>query len=353
MRKIASLLAAALVLLTGCGGGGADPDRAQESLQIFAMDTVMIFRVYGEHSTRTAYAAEEEIRRLEGLLSRTAEKSPVSALNETGAADLPAEVIALLESAMDYSRRTEGAFDMTVAPLVSAWGFTEEENRVPGEEEIRALLPLVGAEHVHVSGSSVRLDPGCRVDLGGIAKGYASDRMADLFTENEIPRATASLGGNVLVWGDRPDETPWRIAVDHPEHPGQDPYAAILSLEDAYAVTSGGYQRFFEQDGQVYSHILDPKTGRPAQSDLVSVTVVSPRDPDRTSGAPGRGTMCDALSTALYVLGEERALDFWRESGLPFDLVLITEDNRVVVTAGLADRVTQVEGNGYRYETVS
>ncbi|MBR1690950.1 MAG: FAD:protein FMN transferase [Oscillibacter sp.] len=353
-RALSALLAAALAaLLPGCGWKTEDPAKARESLQIIAMDTVMTVSAYGDHSTRAAYACDEEIRRLDKLLSRTDEKSAVSALNEAGRIEGEAELSALVRAAQQYAAATGGAFDVTIAPVASAWGFAESAFRVPSQAELDALLPYVGTEHVHVAGDDIAMDGGTQIDLGGIAKGYASDRIADIFLENEAPRGMASLGGNVLAWGDRPDETPWRVAVENPQNPGEEPYAALLLLRDAYAVTSGGYQRYFEEDGVVYQHILDPETGYPARSGLTSVTVVAPCDRDRPAGTPGNGTMCDALSTALFVLGEEAALDFWRRSDWDFDLLLITEDGRVVATEGLVGALEAFENNGYRYETVS
>jgi thiamine biosynthesis lipoprotein len=129
-----------------------------------------------------------------------------------------------------------------------------------------------------------------------------------------------------------------------------------LRLTDAYAITSGGYQRYFEQDGKTYHHILDPATGCPADSGLLSVTVVAdangPQDPSDGSCAPGNGTMCDAFSTALFVMGEDRAIDFWRGGGYDFDMVLVTQDHRVVITAGLADRFTGNQELEYTYEVI-
>ena len=144
--------------------------------------------------------------------------------------------------------------------------------------------------------------PGMAIDLGGIAKGYASDRLADIFARYGVDSALVSLGGNVYARGTKPGGAAWSVAVQHPE---QDGYAAMLSLTDAFAVTSGGYQRYFTgPDGTVYQHILDPKTGWPVQGDLLSVTIVA-----------DNGTMADAYSTALYVMGRETAQDFWRQNG--------------------------------------
>lgn len=345
------LAAALLVSLTACAGAEADPDKAQESIQVIAMDTVMIFTVYGERSTHAAYEAEDMIRELEDLLSRTDAESQVSAINRAAAEETVAvdeEVRRLLEAAEKYSLATEGAFDMTIAPVVSAWGFTEDSYRVPSRGELTELLSHVGADKLTLDGNTVSHEADVQIDLGGIAKGYASDRVAEIFTENAVPRGWASLGGNVLAWGDRPDGTPWRVGIKNPRHPDEEPFVGLLELKDAYAVTSGSYERFFEENGNTYHHIIDPATGCPADSGLTSVTVVA----DYAAGQD-RGTMCDALSTALFVMGEEKALDFWRNSGYDFDLVLVTEDGRVIVTDGIADVFTAEDESGYTYETVS
>lgn len=176
-RLLALLLAALTALsLTACGA-----EEQPVTSQIFAMDTVMDFAVYGENAQAALTAASQEINALEQRLSRTRAGSEISTLNETGSAELSDETVQLLQSALALSDETGGAFDITIAPLVTAWGITSDTPRVPSQEEIASLLPLVGSEHVHIDGNRVTLDAGCSVDLGGIAKGYASDpRGADL-----------------------------------------------------------------------------------------------------------------------------------------------------------------------------
>lgn len=209
------------------------------------------------------------------------------------------------------------------------------------------MLAHVGMEHIHLTEDTATLDPGTQIDLGAIAKGYASDQLGALFQRSGVERGWVSLGGNVLAWGSRPDGDPWEVGIQDPAHPDESSaLVCSLFLQDAFAVTSGSYQRYFEQDGKRYHHILDPKTGAPAESGLVSVTVVA-------DYAPGNGTMCDALSTALFVMGEEDALSFWRSGTYDFELVLVTEDGRVLVTEGLADRYAPAEGSTYVFETVS
>ena len=324
-RLLALLLAALTALsLTACGA-----EEQPVTSQIFAMDTVMDFAVYGENAQAALTAASQEINALEQRLSRTRAGSEISTLNENGSAELSDETVQLLQSALALSDETGGAFDITIAPLVTAWGITSDTPRVPSQEEIASLLPLVGSEHVRIDGNRVTLDAGCSVDLGGIAKGYASDRVAQIFREQGVT-GTASLGGNVYVSGKKSDGSAWRVAVRDPQN--TDDYAAVLALEDVFAITSGGYQRnFTAPDGTVYQHILDPKTGCPVQSDLLSVTIVS-----------DSGTLADACSTALYVMGEQEAVNFWRQTG-GFEMVLITADGRLLYTPGLAEKITTPE----------
>lgn len=350
------LIGAALALILALGTAActpADPDKVQESIQVIAMDTAMLISTYGRRSTAAAYASEDLIRELEAKLSRTAADSEVSRINGAGGqpVEVEGDVMTLLEAAGRWREATGGAFDITVAPVVSAWGFTTDRFQVPAQAELDRLLPLVDGSAVSLQpdgeGGTVSLAPGQSIDLGGIAKGYAAERLMDVFGEYEVPRAIVQMGGNVLAWGDRPDGTPWRVAVRDPARSGeQEGYLGVLGLKNAFAVTSGGYERFFEEGGKTYHHIIDPATGYPADSGLTSVTVVAAAD-------RGNGAMCDALSTALFVMGEARALDFWRGSGQAFDLVLVTADGRVVITGGLAESFTADGESGYAFETVS
>ena len=343
MRRLIALLTAGFLMITlaGC-------QKKEAAAQIFAMDTVMNMAAYGGSAEKALAETEAEILRLEQLLSRTDADSEVSRLNTAGGApvDIHADVETLIRSAGAFSAATDGAFDITIAPVVSAWGFTEDAYRVPEQAELEALLETVGMEHVTLADGQAALEGGTRIDLGGIAKGYASDRAAEIFDAHKVEHGQAALGGNILLVGPKPDGTAWRVGVQDPARPNEDAYAAIVALEDAFAVTSGSYQRYFEQDGAIYHHIIDPANGYPADSGLTSVTVVT----DRRSGS---GTMCDALSTALFVMGEERALEFWRSGVYDFELILVTEDGRVVVTAGLETALTEIEESGYTYEIVS
>ena len=336
-----TIVAVLLVLgLTGCA-------QQEQSVQIIAMDTAMTFTAYGKGAEEAIQDSGVEVRRLDKLLSRTDENSAVSRLNASNgeSVDVGEETCGLLAASAEYADITGGAFDITVAPVVFAWGFTTAENRVPSQTELDGLLAHVGMEKLTLDGNAAMLESGTDVDLGAIAKGYASDRIAEIFRESGVERGWAALGGNVLAWGTRPDKQPWVIGIQDPANPHDSTdYVGRIKLENAFAVTSGSYQRFFEADGKVYHHIIDPATGYPAESGLISVTIVADAE-------EGNGTMCDALSTALFVMGEEKAVEFWRNGVCDFEMILVTDDGRAVISAGLEESFTVEEG--YVCETVS
>lgn len=349
MKRFSILIAALCLCLTGCG-----KQTTEATAQIFAMDTVMEVAAYGEHAEQAVKYTEKRIEELENRLSRTKAHSLVSGLNRDGSIrHLTYDYWNLIARAKEYRDATNGAFDITIAPVMDAWGFTGDSFRVPEQSELDTLLKKVNSDAIQMLGSpsdSVTLGEGQAIDLGGIAKGYTSDLVEQTFRANGIESGKISLGGNVFVLGGKPDGSDWRVGIKDPRN--ESGLAAILSLRDAYAITSGGYERYFEENGKTYHHIIDPSTGYPADSGLLSVTVVAADNGPDWAGA-GNGAMCDAFSTALFVMGEEQALDFWRNGGYDFDLVLVTEDGRVVITAGLADRFEEVKDSGYTYETVS
>ncbi len=324
MKKQVFLLPLLLLLLCGC-----QQAPQESSTQVYAMDTMMDLTVYAstsEAGEQALHAAETEIYRLDALLSRHDESSAVSAINKSNGTPVAAdeEVLSLLKTSVDYFQQTNGAFDVTVAPIMDAWNFTGETPRVPSRQELDQLLTLVGSDRIVFGDGTVTLEEGMAVDLGGIAKGYASDRLAAVFEENGVDSAMVSLGGNVYARGTRPDGNPWRIAVQDPNDPSA--YLGVLLLTDKYAITSGGYQRYFEQDGVTYYHIIDPKTGDVARNGLTSVTIVC-----------DSGTMGDALSTALFVMGYDNAVSFWQSYSTDFDMILVDEAGTVYLTEGLKD----------------
>lgn len=330
MKKWFMIPLLAALLLCGCAGtqNGTD-EQGKTSAQIFAMDTVMDITIYGGDEAQTQAALQAvtgEIGRLDALLSRHDESSAISAVNQSNGTPVAVdeEVLSLLETAADYSAATGGCFDMTVAPIMDAWDFTGDNPRVPSRQELDALLRHVGSGRIVFGDGTVMLEEGMAIDLGGIAKGYASDRLAAVFEEHGVTSAKVSLGGNVYVRGAKPDGSPWRIAVEDPNDTSA--ILGVAELSDQFAITSGGYQRYFEQNGVVYYHIIDPATGDVARSGLLSATVIC-----------DNGTMGDVLSTALFVMGLDRAVEFWKTYETDFDMILTDDSGRVYLTEGLKD----------------
>lgn len=320
------LLALALALLPLSGCAPAQPLERT----FFAMDTVMTLRLYQGGDEALLDAAQDRVAELEGLLSVTDENSEVYALNRDGAAaGLSPDTADLLRTALEMCGRTGGALDISTYPVLRAWGFTTGEYAVPSGEDISALLPLVDYTRVGLDGDAAFLPPGMEIDLGSVAKGYTGDQLSRLLRENGVASALLDLGGNIQAVGAKPDGSPWRVAIRDPEGGGT---VGVVSVTDQAVITSGGYERYFEQDGMRYWHILDPKTGKPARSGLASVTVVG-----------DSGVLCDGLSTALFVMGLDRALDHWRQYQ-DFEAVFVSEDGSVTITAGLEGRFTPADG---------
>lgn len=335
VKKLSALLLSLSLLLGGCGAGGGP-----KTEYLFAMDTLMELTAYGKNAGEGIRGAASVIKELEGLLSVTDQGSDVFAINRDGGAESVApHTRSLIAEALLLGDMTGGALDITIYPIVKAWGFTTGEHNVPGDAELAGLLSKVNYSDVELDGSGVSLPQGVEIDLGAVAKGYAGDMAAQAMRDSGIASAILNLGGNVQTVGSRPDGSPWRVAVKNPLDPGREDYLGVVLAEDMAVVTSGGYERFFERDGETYWHIIDPATGRPADSGLVSVTVVGPS-----------GVLCDGLSTALFVMGRDAALALWRERGgadSGFDVILVTESGRVTVTAGLSDRFTLLDTENF------
>ena len=270
------------------------------------------------------------IASLESLGAVTDANSELYAINQTGSGTLTGKASSLMEQALEICRRTDGALDLSIYPIVRAWGFTTGSYQVPDEAEIQALLPLVDYRKIQYDAATgtVTLPEGMEIDLGSVAKGYAGQLAAQMLREHGVQSALLNLGGNVQTVGAKPDGSPWQIGIKDPQ--GEDAMM-VLSVEDQAVVTSGGYERYFEQDGQTYWHIMDPSTGHPADSGLISVTIVG-----------DEGVVCDGLSTALFVMGLEKAADLWAQSG-DFEAVFVTASGEVYITEGLRDRFALTE----------
>lgn len=298
-----------------------------DNRNLFAMDTFMAVTAYGEQCSEAVEAAEEEIRRLDSLLSTGDADSEIGKLNRQGEASLSEDTRYLLERSLRLAEETDGAFDIAIYPVMKAWGFTDGNYRVPSREQLDQLLPLCDVSLIQLdpdTGTVSFQEEGVQIDLGGIAKGYASSQIIKLYQEYGIESGIVNLGGNVQTLGRKPDGSRWRIAIQHPLI--EDEKLGVLSVQDRAVITSGGYERYFEMDGNTYHHIIDPTSGEPAKNGLISVTIIS-RD----------GALADGLSTSLFIMGKEKAEAFWRAHSDQFDAIMLTDDGTLYVTEGAAD----------------
>ena len=198
---------------------------------------------------------------------------------------------------------------------------------MPDADTLKATLELADPSLIdydkETSTVSFKKD-GVQIDFGGIAKGYTSSRIMDIYREKGVTSGLVNLGGNAQVFGTKPDGSLWRVAVQSPD--SEDEYLGVLETKDKAIITSGGYERYFEKDGVTYHHIIDPSTGYPAENGLISVTIVS-----------ADGTLADGLSTSLFVMGKDKAIDYWKAHSDEFDMILLTDDEKLYVSEGIKD----------------
>ncbi len=297
---------------------------AEFTSELFAMDTYMTMKAYGPGAESALSDISSMISDLDSHLSVTNTESEIYQLNhaEGQAVSLSDTTADLLRKALALGGTTGGALELTSYPLSLAWGFTTGDYQIPDQATIDGLLPLVDDSAITLDGNSAALPSGAQLDLGAVAKGYAGDRAAELLQDAGVTSALLNLGSSTIrAIGAKPDGSSWRIAIQDPNDTSA--YAGVVSVTDMAIDTSGGYERYFEgDDGEIYWHILDPDTGYPAKSGLISVTVLS------DSALTG-----DGLSTALFVMGLDNAIDYWRENG-GFEFILITDDNEIYISQG-------------------
>ena len=375
-----SMLISATLTPAAYAGQNEEP----QTRQLFAMTTVMNLKAYGKDAGAALDEAEEKIRSLDSLLSTGTKGSEVWQINHDGGGTLSDDTAKLTDLSLQLYQETNGAFDFTIYPIMKLWGFTEffgesgderessTENapgheasaqteaetqteaaadalsssehlisHVPTKAEIEALLPLVDSSKViyNPETKKLTLPSGVQIDFGGIAKGYTSQAVMDIYQKHHLTGGLADLGGNIQVTGNKPDGSPWRVGIEDPADTSA--LLGILTLsEDSTVITSGGYERYLvDQDGKRYPHIIDPSTGYPVKNDLSSASIIC-KD----------GALADGLSTSLCVMGKMKAISFWKAHKDQFDMVLFDTDQTITISEGLKDSFTS---DRYEIETVS
>ena len=305
-----------------------------ETTSFTAMNTNMTVKSYGKNKRITTAANErvqQEVERLEGILSTTIEDSDIYKINNNDVEEIPvsAETTYLIERSSEFYDMTGGAFNPALYPVIREWGFTTGQYKVPEAGRIQELLEFTDFSQVIIWDGIVTRPAGLQLDFGAIGKGYAGDRAIEILRDAGVKSALLDFGGNIQVLGTKPDGSDWTVGIKNPW--GGDPVAAVR-LRDACMITSGGYERFFTgDDGKKYIHIFDSATGRPVENELESVTIIC-----------HEGIYGDAMSTALFVMGLDKAIEFWHtcRSSCDFDFVIITKDRSLVYSAPLENSIS-------------
>lgn len=300
MKKLRYILILLMILCLALGMWIASRNKIKEYTKTeFIMDTTCSVTFYGEESTLAGEAVFDEVKRIDALMNMYNENSEVYRINEAESGEkikVSDDTYYVIKTALNICRESGGAFDITVAPLTALWNFSGDGKKIPSQEKLDKTLENVGYNNIVLeNGNTVKkLKSGTMIDLGGVAKGYAGDKAVEIAKKFNVTGGIIDLGGNILCFGENPNSEngKWRVGIQTPFAP-TGTYKKTVEISDKAVVTSGTYQRYFEKSGNIYHHILNPKTGYPEIKEYNSVTVVS-----------DSSLMADCLATALFVMGE-------------------------------------------------
>lgn len=316
LYKTAYLLILCCIFLIGCASENTTPISISE----FKLNTIVTITIYDSQNIQLLEECMAICDRYELLFSRTNPESELYRLNHreldslNGTYNLSSDTAALIEKGLEYSRLSDGAFDITVAPLSDLWNFTSSSPKAPDAGRLQSVLPLVDYKNIELRGQSFRfLQDKTALDLGAVAKGFIADEIKAYLTSQGVNSAMINLGGNVLCVGNKPDGAAFKIGIQKP-FADRNETIATMEITDKSVVSSGIYERFFEENQRLYHHLLNPKTGYPYNNGLISVTIISDLSVDG-----------DGLSTACFALGLEKGMALI-ESLPQTDAIFITED---------------------------
>lgn len=332
-RRFLLLLLPGLLLCSCAAKPASDASRTE-----FVLGTVCSLRL-DKPNDAAMDAAFARLRALEDTLSVNKDGSQIDAVNAAAGKSpvkVGPEALAIIKKGLRYAELSGGEFDPSVGPLVKLWGIGSDHARLPAQSEIDAAKALIGYKDIVVdeAASTVFLRrPGMALDLGSATKGYAADEVAKILKAKGVKSAIIDLGGNILVIGEKGGSKPWRVGLQDPDAERGN-YIGVASLDDCTMVTSGVYERFFIEGGKRYHHILDPKTGYPAQNGLTSVTVISKLSFD-----------ADGVTTMLFVLGREKGMALAAKLGI--NVIMLDDQKRVYLTPG-ASKYFEITDDRYR-----
>lgn len=338
MRKSKITIAIIILIILSTLPSGCTQESKPDPLSEneFMLGTFVRISIYDHKEEETLSKVFDRLRQIENRMSINIANSDISKINENAgikSVKVHDDVYFVLDKAKYYAKISNGAFDPTIGPLVELWGIGTEHEQIPKKEEIDNKVQKVDYNKLQLlDDNKVFLEEKEMVlDLGGIAKGYAADEAIRILIENGVKSAIIDLGGNIFVLGSKTNKEGWRIGVQNPfKSRSLDNYVGIVQGKDMSVVTSGNYERYFEEDGVRYHHILSSKTGYPARNNVMGISVLSNNSIDG-----------DALSTAFYVMGIEEGLKLVEElEGI--EVIYITKDKKLYMSSGLIDELEDV-----------
>ncbi|MTI59910.1 MAG: FAD:protein FMN transferase [Firmicutes bacterium] len=330
-KYIAVLLVVVMMITFTACQNKRENETQQKDATTFLMGTVVQMRVYGSNAQEVIDNSFARLREIENEMSTTIVSSEISRINTHPGEDIKvnADTYRVIKKAVEYANLTNGRFNPAIGPLVKLWGIGTENARVPAKDEIKEALKLVNYQWIDLDDKQMTVmleKQGMSLDLGAIAKGYAADEVRKIVKDSKVKSAYVNLGGNVLVIGGKSDGTPWKVGIQDPRH-NRGNVMASIDVRDKTLVTSGNYERYFEKDGVIYHHILDPDTGYPADSGLLSCTIITTDSFD-----------ADVLSTSIFILGPAKGLELVEEiDGV--EAMLITKDLGIILSSGIEGEV--------------
>ena len=321
---------------------GAEKEYTKNTL---LMDTVITLRASGKNAKAAVDESIDRLKELDKMASATYPDSDIAKINLAAgdtAVTVHPEIVKMVQTSIQFSKLTEGSFDITVGPLINLWGIGTDKQCVPKDADIKEKLAFVGYDRIELDekAGTIRLkDKGMAIDLGAVAKGYATDEVLAIYQKHQIKDGLISLGSStVYALGKNKSGDAWTIGIVNPRDENSDNYLGIIRLSNEAISTSGDYERYFIQDGKRYHHILDPKTGYPADSGVMSTTlIVSDKTKDK-------GMISDILSTAVFILGKDKGLELMQKmDGVSGEIT--TTDKKLYTTPGFDKRIEELNSS--------
>ena len=341
MKKIIATLTSCISILLICSSCANQKNQYYEKSNI-VMDTAVTLSASGANSKE---AVEESFKRLDEInemASTNIDTSDVYKINSASGKNyvkVSPEILKMIETSIKYSKLSDGAWDITLGPIINLWGIGTDNERLPSDEEIKAKLPLVGYDKISIdeNNSSVMLQKeGMAIDLGGIAKGFAADEVLKIYKKYNIENGLINLGSSsIYAVGKNKDNNQWSVGIKHPRSEEPNAYMGIIKLSNESLSTSGDYERYFMENNKRYHHIMDPKTGYPVDNGVMSDTIVIDSDNEDNN------MLCDLLTTTVFTLGQEKGLELI--ASLPgVSCEITTSDYKVYTSEGFKDRITNL-----------